>query len=69
MATPAEKVIDVLKSNKPLREQLNTALDDIFNDAQLSDLTLDDKKDILEAIKDLLVVDENYDNIHVHWAG
>ncbi len=68
MASPAEKVIAVLKSNKTLRNQLNTALDNIFTAANLDKLTLEEKKSILDAIKDLLVVDDDYTNIHVHWS-
>ena len=68
MASPAEKVIAVLKSNKTLRNQLNTALDNIFTAANLDKLTLEEKKSILDAIKDMLVVDDDYTNIHVHWS-
>ena len=68
MASPAEKVIAVLKSNKTLRNQLNTALDNIFTAANLDKLTLEEKKSILDAIKDLLVVDDDDANIHVHWS-
>lgn len=68
MATPAEKVREVLKTNKPLRNQLNTALDDIFVAAGLQNLTLKDKLSIMDEIKKLVIVDAQYTNIHVHWS-
>jgi hypothetical protein len=68
MATPAEKVKAVLMINKPLRSALNVALDNIFIAAGLSQLTLQDKQSIWDMMKTLLVVDQQYTNIHVHWS-
>ncbi len=68
MASAADKVVAVLKSNSQLRSQLNTALDNIFVAANLGQLTLAEKESIMDAIKKLLVVDKKYTNIHVHWT-
>jgi hypothetical protein len=68
MTLKSDAVIALLKQDKTLRNKLNYAIDDIFIAAQLSKLSILDKRDFLEKLKDLLIEDKNYDNIHVHWT-